>query len=146
VKVAGLRKILVVGMQNTCRSIVTAELIKKAAKEKGVSGIEVDCAGVMAFPGIPLEAEAAAQLKSLSIEGEFSSKPLTKQAVSDAELIITMTEKIKNAISAKFPDKAAAVATLKELAGETDRDLAPSEKLGEEVKNAVEKAFDKIKG
>lgn len=140
---ACLRKILVVGMQNTYRSVITAEVIKKSAAG---TGLEVECAGVMAFPGIPVEPEAAAQLKTMGIEGEFVSNPLTKPAVAGADMIITVTEKIKGAICAKFPDKAGSVFTLLELAGEPGRDLEAGASTGGTVSAAVAKAMQKISG
>lgn len=57
----------------------------------------------MDFSDIPAEPEAVVSLEKSGIKGDFKSSPLNKQAAIDAVLIITMGEKIKNAILGKFP-------------------------------------------
>ena len=139
-----MKKILIVGIENTCRSIVAAEYLKKTVKEKGKNGVEVSCAGVRAFPDIPADPSAVAGLKSLGIEGEFKSRPLSKQEVADAALIITMEPRIKGAISGKFPDKAPVIFTLKELAGDGDGEVAADGNLASVVKELIDRSFEKI--
>jgi protein-tyrosine-phosphatase len=139
-----MKKILVVGSQNTCRSIITAEYLKKALKDMGNTDIEVSGAGIMAFPDIPADEAAAGNLNKLNIQGEFKSRPLSKQEVVDATLILTMSAKIKAAISGKFADKAAAIFTLHEIAGEPEADITASDKLGDEIKAMIDKGMDKI--
>jgi protein-tyrosine-phosphatase len=141
-----MKKILIVGSQNTCRSIVAAEYLKKAVKDRGKTGIEVSAAGIMAFPDIPADPAAVAGLKNLGIEGEFKSSPLSRQEVLDAALMITMSPKIKAAISGKFAEKAAIIFTLREIAGEAEADIKASDKLAEEIKAMIDKGFDKIAG
>jgi len=140
-----MKKILVVGSKNTYRSIIVAEFLKKALKDKGNNGVEVKSAGIMAFPDIPAEPEAVSQLKSLGIDGEFKSSPLQKQSVAEADLILTMSDKIKTAISGKFSDKAAVIHAFKSYAGGSG-DLEASAGLGDEVKGLVEGSIDKFAG
>jgi protein-tyrosine-phosphatase len=144
--ISAMKKILIVGSQNTCRSIIAAEYLKKAVKDRGKTGIEVSGAGIMAFPDIPADSVAVAGLKRLGIEGEFKARPLSRQEVLDAALLITMSPKIKAAIAGKFADKAAAILTLKEAAGEAEADITASDTLAEEIKAMIDKGFDKITG
>ena len=55
-----------------------------------------------------------------------------------------MNQKKKAAISGKFAGKAGIIHTLKEFAGEAEKDLAASQNTGSEVKQAVDKSVDKI--
>jgi protein-tyrosine-phosphatase len=141
-----MKKILVVGIENTCRSIIASEYLKKAVIDKGKSGIEVSCAGVRAFPDIPADPAAVAGLKTLGIEGEFKSKPLSKQEVAEAGIIVTMEPRIKGAIAGKFPDKAPVIFTLKELAGEGDSEITTSVGVATEIKGMIDKCIEKITG
>lgn len=141
-----MKKILIVGIENTCRSIITAEYLRKTLKDKGKTGVEVAGAGVRAFPDIPADAAAVIALEKLGIEGDFKSRPLSKQEVVEASLIITMSQKIKAAISGKFADKAAVIYTLKELAGEPEDEMQPSEGIAEQIRQMIDKGFSKISG
>ena len=55
-----------------------------------------------------------------------------------------MSEKIKAAISGKFADKAGIIHTLKEFAGEADKDLTASPDTAKEVKQVIDKSIDKL--
>ena len=80
-----MKKVLIVGGKNTCRSIVACECLKKILQDKGETGVSVDMAGIMAFPDIPAEAEAVEALKGAGITGDFKSKPLSKKAKASAK-------------------------------------------------------------
>ncbi len=139
-----MKKILVVGSQNTCRSIVAAEYLKKALKDRGNTESEVSGAGIMAFPDIPADESAISNLNKLNIQGEFKSRPLGRQEVTDAALILAMSPKIKAAIAGKFAEKAAVIFTLHEIAGEPEADITASDRLGDEIKAMLDKGMDKI--
>jgi protein-tyrosine-phosphatase len=141
-----MKKILIVGSHNTCRSIIAAEYLKKAIKDRGKAGVEVSTAGIMAFPDIPADHIAIAGLKNLGIAGEFKSRPLGRQEVMDAALIITLSQRIKAAILGKFAEKAGIIYTLKEIAGEPETDITVSEKIVQEIKVMIDKGFNKIAG
>jgi protein-tyrosine-phosphatase len=138
-----MKKILVVGSKNTYRSIILGEYLKKVFQEKEMSDIDVKCAGIMAFPGIPAEKEAVSQLELRGVSGAFVSSLLDKESVLDADIIITVSEKIKGAITGKFSDKSSCVFTAKELSGETG-DITATESLGAEIKELVEKGMNKL--
>jgi protein-tyrosine-phosphatase len=141
-----MKKILIVGMGNTCRSIVAAEYLKKALKDRGNTGILVFSAGVRAFPDIPADNYASDGLKSLGIEGEFRSRALSRQDVTDASLIITMSPRIKSVIAGKFGEKADFIFTIKEISGEAESEITASDKLAGEIKAMIDKGYDKIAG
>ncbi|HRU40000.1 MAG TPA: low molecular weight protein arginine phosphatase [Candidatus Goldiibacteriota bacterium] len=138
-----MKNILVVGGRNTCGSIVAAGLMAKCLAEKGRSDTAVASAGIMAFPGIPAEEEAVKTLEKNGISGSFCSSALTKKQVEEADLIITMTRKIKEAILAKFPGKEGLVLWVYEgeEAPEEDRGC---EKLEERIPGICEKLCEKL--
>lgn len=132
--------VLVVGGKNTYRSIILAECLKKTLKDKGNNGVKVISAGVMAFPGVPAESEAAAQLKKIGIDGEFKSQPLRKEYVLDAGLIITVNSKIKSVIGAKFNDKREIIRTFGEISGK-NKDIAAGPGLAELIAKDIEEGY-----
>lgn len=119
-----MHKILVVGSKNTYRSIIVSEYLKKVLKDNAKTETEVLSAGIMAFPDIPAEPEAVESLGQIGISGGFKSGPLSKQAVMDAVLILTMSEKIKNAILGKFPDIQSKIFTFTFFFTGTESELA----------------------
>ncbi len=135
-----MNMILVVGAKNTYRSIILAECLKKALKEKGNNGTEVISAGVMAFPGVPAEPEAAEQLKKIGIKGELKSQPLRKEYVLDAGLIITVNSKIKSVIGEKFKDKREIIRTFGEISGKNE-DLTAGPGLAELLAKDIEAGY-----
>ncbi len=139
-----MKKILVVGSKNTYRSIIVAEYLKKAISLKGKSGFEVSSGGIMAFPDIPAEPAAVEQLENLGISGEFKSKALSKQAVKEADIILTMSDKIKAAILIKFPDRAPVVYTFKSFFGAGDGEFSAGPDTGSEASVIIEKGIDKL--
>lgn len=75
----------------------------KAASEKGCN-IEVASAGLAAFPGVPIAPEAKQVLQEKGIlVPDAKSRPLGKEDVLNADLILTMTGKHRDAILAKMP-------------------------------------------
>ena len=139
-----MKKILVIGVKNTFRSIIASQYLGKLIAEKALPDISVISAGVMAFPDIPAEPEAVTQLEKLGISGAFVSTPLKKTDIAEADIIITMSEKIKAAILMKFPD-ALKVHTLSETAGLAG-DVEASETCGGQIKELIEKGFEFMTG
>ncbi len=138
-----MKKILIVGEQNVFRSIIIAEILKFILKQKGKIDFEVKCAGICAMPGIPIEEEAKTELKNY-IDGEVYSKLLLKQDVEEADFILTINNKIKNAILNKFPGKKKSIFTVREFAGETELDIVNTKITAEEAKIIINKFVDKI--
>jgi protein-tyrosine-phosphatase len=139
-----MKKILVVGSKNTYRSIIVAEVLKSAIAAKGKNGFEVQSAGIMAFPDIPAEPEAINQLKDINIEGDFRSRPLDKRSVADADMILTMSGKIRSAIIAKFPEKSGLTQVFGVFFGGEAFDLASGPGVAGEAAGIITKGFDRL--
>ncbi len=138
-----MKKILIVGEQNIFRSIIIAEILNFILKQKGKNDFEVKSAGIFAMLDIPMEEEAKTELKKY-VNSDFSSKPLLKQDVKEADIILTINSKIKNAILNKFPEKNNAIFTVKEFAGESEVDFINQKITAEEAIEVINKFINKI--
>lgn len=139
-----MKKILIVGEQNIFRSIVIAEFLNFILKQKEKNDFEVKSAGIFAMMNIPAEEGAKEELKKYNINGDFYSKPLLKQDVENADFILTINSKIKNAILNKFPEKKDFIYTVKEFAGDTDKDISETKITAEETIQIINKFVDKL--
>ncbi len=103
--------ILFVCSGNTCRSPMAAALMRAIAKDKGID-ITVDSAGLYANPGMEATQNAQSVMREqygIDLSGHHA-KPLTKELVEGADLILCMTKAHEDAIRKNFPNaKAAAV-------------------------------------
>lgn len=128
-------------------------LLKKLAKDNQFS-VEVQSAGIAAFPGVPVTAEAVRACREKDVDiSAHQSQPLSKSLVTDCDLILTMTGKHKEMIVKKMPMLEPKVALLSEFAGAGTQDVEdpvgqPIEAyravLGQ-VEGYLQKALDKIK-
>jgi protein-tyrosine-phosphatase len=98
-------------------------LLKKAAGE-GKIGVEVQSAGLAAFPGLPatLEAVEVCQEKGVDLSSH-QSQPLGKDLVLQSDLILTMTAKHKEMILKKMPALEGKVRQFSEFAGDGEVDV-----------------------
>ncbi len=111
------KKILFVCTGNTCRSPMAEGLLKKIAKENQFH-VEVQSAGLVAFPGVPATPEAvqACQEKGIDIS-THQSQSLSKTLATESDLILTMTGRHKEMIVKKMPALEPKVALFSEFAG-----------------------------
>ncbi len=147
------KKILFVCTGNTCRSPMAEGLLKKIANDNQFS-VEVRSAGIAAFPGVPVTAEAVQACREKGVDiSSYQSQPLSKNLVMDSDLILTMTGKHKEMILKKMPALEPKVALLSEFAGAGAEDVedpvgqpidAYRAVLGQ-MEEYLKKALDKIK-
>ena len=114
-----IRRVLLVCSGNTCRSPMAAALLKHLwAKAAPGWDLEVSSAGTGAFPGSPATEHAvtAMRRRGLDLTGH-RSQPVNDQSLAGVDLILTMTERHKDAIRMPWPHLADRLFTLGEYAG-----------------------------
>ena len=84
-------KLLLICTGNTCRSPMAVGILHKLLEEKGISQIEVESAGIASYPGSPASLLAVDTCRNFGIDiSQHSSRQLTKEMASAAELILVM--------------------------------------------------------
>ncbi|PYI51122.1 low molecular weight protein arginine phosphatase [Paenibacillus flagellatus] len=108
-------RILFVCTGNTCRSPLAEGLFRSMARREGLR-LDVRSAGVSAWDGAPISKHSADILKERGVTDRLSSSAVTGEAVSWADLILTMTAGHKEAVIRRYPEAVDKVFTLKEFA------------------------------
>ncbi|AZS17659.1 low molecular weight protein arginine phosphatase [Paenibacillus lutimineralis] len=106
-------RILFICTGNTCRSPMAEGMLRKLAKDRGMS-LDVRSAGVAASEGTSMSAHAAAVLRDQGIEDRITSTPLSEGLVDWADLILTLTGGHRRHVIQYFPVAADKIYTLKE--------------------------------
>ena len=103
---------LIVCTGNTCRSPMGEAIFKKLVAEKvGCSaddliehGIQIASAGIAAMQGAPAAEQATIVMSESGMEiGDHASQPITDRSVQVADLILTMTNRHRQAIVSHWP-------------------------------------------
>ncbi|HCJ09787.1 MAG TPA: hypothetical protein DHW14_01275 [Clostridiales bacterium] len=124
--------ILLVCTGNTCRSPMGAVILAEHLRRAGLSGLRVESAGTAAVEGAPASREAVEVMKERGLDlSGHRSRPLTKDLVSQARLILTMEKRHRDAVLEAHPEAADRVHTLKGFAGTAE------EEGGEDVADPI---------
>jgi len=110
-------KILIVCTGNTCRSPMAEALLKKSGQH------EVRSAGVAAENGSPASRGAAVAMSKRGLDlSAHRAQAVSKDLVEWAELILTMTDRHREAVLERLPEAHGKIHTIKEFAlSESDR-------------------------
>ena len=97
---------------------MAAGLLKDAAQKASLD-LDVQSAGIAAFPGVPYSRETVQVLqeKGIDISGGFS-QPLSKSLAMESDLLLTMTPEHRDAILRKLPMLEGKVFLLSDYVGE----------------------------
>jgi len=145
--------ILIVCTGNTCRSPMAEGLLKSMLKSKGVEGINVESAGIAAFPGMMASNQAVRVMKEFGVDlSGHRTRQVDRKLLQGADLILTMTEGHKTALQSWEPSVWSKIHTMKEYADMEDKDISDPyglhdeayRKTASEIREALEKILDKL--
>jgi len=139
------KKILFVCTGNTCRSVMAQGLFKNMLREEGIKDVKVSSAGIDALPSFAIYGVLEKVLKEEDIEiSNHKPTRVTPQIVKDANLILVMEKRHKEAILEMAPEVKNRVFLLKEFAGEK-KNLDIPDPIGQ-PEEAYRSRLQEIKG
>lgn len=118
-----MKRILFVCTGNTCRSPMAEAMLRRMAAEKGIT-IGIRSAGVSTIDGLPVSAGALEALRLRDIDHKASSRALTSEAVTWADIVLTMTSGHKRGLLQRFPEAVDKAYTLMEFTHQDKQVLA----------------------
>jgi protein-tyrosine-phosphatase len=107
---------------NICRSPMAAAIVADEAHSAGIN-LRVASAGTGALFGAPAYSPATDALKIVGLSlAEHRSRPLTRQMVADATLVIAVTGRHRDDLRHFFPNDAAKIVSFHDITGLGDLD------------------------
>ncbi|MDD5613503.1 MAG: low molecular weight protein arginine phosphatase [Candidatus Omnitrophica bacterium] len=116
-------KILFVCTGNSCRSPMASVMLGKMAQDEGLD-IDADSCGSEAFLGLKISREAADVLRREGMgRVEYKSKPLNKQLIEWADIILVMENRHKLRVIEESPGAERKTYLLTEFANSEIREI-----------------------
>ncbi len=114
------RRILVVCTGNLCRSPMAAAFLRaRLACDEARLGWRVDSAGIWVTESRPASPYAIAEMAQRGLDlSTHRSRPVTREAIAEADLILVMETHQAEALKAAFPACAPRIRLLSEMIGE----------------------------
>jgi protein-tyrosine-phosphatase len=114
------KHLLIVCTGNVCRSPMAAGLIRDRLRWAGLSDqVHVSSAGVFALEGAPASADGVDVLAERGVDiSDHRARQLDDQMLDQADLVLVMEERHRQAIFARAPQHLHKVMLFSELAGE----------------------------
>ncbi|NKY89515.1 arsenate reductase/protein-tyrosine-phosphatase family protein [Nocardia veterana] len=107
--------VLFVCTGNVCRSVIAERLTRAVAAEHGIDDLTAESAGTRALVGFGVEPRAAQIITGLGGDaGNFSARKLKPEMIARADLILAMTEQIRDHIIDSEPTARSRTFTLLE--------------------------------
>ncbi len=123
---------MLVCMGNTCRSVMAEAMLKQELKKlmgDSAEKIRVISAGVAASCGDPASSHAKTAMRNLGLDVSLhEARGISAEALNDADLVLTMTMALRNALLKDYPSMESKVMTLTEFAGLT-------QELGQDIRD-----------
>ncbi|WP_084535431.1 arsenate reductase/protein-tyrosine-phosphatase family protein [Nocardia yamanashiensis] len=97
--------VLFVCSGNVCRSVIAERLTLAVAADHGLDDLSAESAGVRALVGFPVEPLAAQTITGLGGDpGNFKARRLKPEMVHRADLVLTMTDKLRDQVRELVPE------------------------------------------
>ncbi|WP_084524152.1 arsenate reductase/protein-tyrosine-phosphatase family protein [Nocardia inohanensis] len=97
--------VLFVCSGNVCRSVIAERLTLAVAADHGLEDLTAESAGVRALVGFPVEPLAAQTITGLGGDpGNFKARRLKPDMVHRADLVLTMTEQLRDQVRELVPE------------------------------------------
>lgn len=85
---------------NVCRSVIAERVTRALAVEHALPNLTAESAGTRALVGFPVEPLAAQAIEGLGADAsEFKARRLKPEMVDNADLVLTMTQQIRDQVS-----------------------------------------------
>lgn len=146
-------EILFVCTGNTCRSPLAEYLLKQMLEKENIDDFVIKSAGINIVPGSGVSPEVKKILVEEDIEiREHRVRQVDEELITEADIILTMTETHKDVLQQRYCDHTEKIYTLKGFAGSEGRNLDIEDPFGHtestyrETKKEIREYLDKLIG